>query len=142
MYCVDVRVSERRRTVGHLGRGAALWHPRGACPKKASPERSFCRSYNNLTRFSSSVFSKGPIEVRGGRGGLWSKKLVLQKMTPVSKKKTRGAPAGAFDRGRGLRPGQRYLNGPGKGGRLRSAHFGREKEPVVSCPEDVPDGIF
>ena len=36
-YFVDARVSERRESVGCLGRGAALWHPGVACPKKGGP---------------------------------------------------------------------------------------------------------
>ena len=35
-YSVCFRVSECRQSVGRLGWGAALWHPAGACPKKAS----------------------------------------------------------------------------------------------------------
>ena len=134
MCCIDVRVSERRRTVGHRGREEALWHPRCACQKKAPPERSFGRIYKNLMHFYSVVFSKCPTEVRGGRGCFWSKHIVIQKMTPVSKKRTRGVPAGVSYRGRDLRPGQRYLKGPGKGGRLRSGHFGRQNETCRQLP--------
>ena len=37
MYYVCFRFLERRQSVGGRGRGAALWHPGGGCPKKARP---------------------------------------------------------------------------------------------------------
>ena len=55
--------------------------------------------------------------------------------------------------GPGLRPGQRYLNGPCKGGRFRAAYLGRQilarrtglyvlKNIVGCCPVDVTINVF
>ena len=93
--------------------------------------------------------------MRRGHGALANTRYVPQKITPVSKKRTPPPPppGGISDRGCGLQPGPRYLNGPGKGRRLRAAHLGRQiparrtgpyvlENPVGFCPEDVPNGIF
>ena len=46
-----------------------------------------------------------------------------------------GTPVEGFMNGdKGPRPGQRYLNGPGKGWRLKAAHLGRQ----TPAPEDGP----
>ena len=40
-YFVGGRVSQRRQSEERYGRGAALWHPGGACPKTTRPRRIF-----------------------------------------------------------------------------------------------------
>ena len=74
------------------------------------------------------IFVKSPIE---GASWLWNpfKHMIgaTKDDAGVHKEDTATRrPEGVSEGGPGPRPGQRYLNGPGKGGRLMAAHFGRQ----------------